>query len=328
MNILFAGDVMLGRLVNRELQRKSPEFPWGDTLPVFKEADCRICNLECVISDRGRPWSATPKVFHFRSDLKNIETLKAAGIDAVSLANNHSLDYEYDALFEMLSALDGAGIRRAGAGRDLEEAMRPAILEIKGKRAAFIAFTDNEPAWEAKEHKPGVHYVPVDERDPRAQRLFELVFAAEKNAGMVIVSAHWGPNWGYKPAPGHLQFAHRLIDSGAWIVFGHSCHVFQGVEFYRDGVIIYSAGDFIDDYAVDEVERNDESFLFTASVNERVRSLTLCPTVIEGFHADMAGFSRAALIAAKMRRLSAGFGVRSEWDDASGRLRLFPGNEP
>ena len=325
MNILFAGDVMLGRLVNQKLKLRPPEFPWGGALPVFKEADCRIINLECVISDKGRPWSATPKVFHFRSDLKNIEALKVAGIDAVSTANNHSLDYEYDALFEMLAALERAGIRHAGAGRNLEEAREPAVLEIKGKKAAFIAFTDNEPAWAAKEHKPGVHFVPVDAGDPRAKRLFDIVAAAEKASDMVIVSAHWGPNWGREPVPGHVPFAHRLIDCGAQIVFGHSCHVFQGVEFYGGGVIIYSAGDFIDDYAVDEVEKNDESFLFIASANGRVRSLALCPTVIEGFHADMAPFSRAGLIVAKMRSLSAGFGTRSEWDADTARLRLYPG---
>ena len=324
MNILFAGDVMLGRFVNQKLLRRRPEFPWGDTLPVFREADCRICNLECVISDKGRPWSATPKVFHFRSDLKNIETLKVAGIDAVSTANNHSLDYEYDALFEMLAALEEAGIRQAGAGRDLEEASKPAIFERMGRKAAFIAFTDNEGAWEAKEHKPGVHYVPVDEEDPRAKRLFDIVTAAEKTSDIVIVSAHWGPNWGYEPVPSHVPFAHRLIDSGAQIVFGHSCHVFQGVEFYREGVIIYSAGDFIDDYAVDEVEKNDESFLFIASANGGVSSLTLFPTVIEGFHASMAPPPRAGIIAAKMRSLSAGFGTRSEWDGEKERLKLYP----
>jgi poly-gamma-glutamate synthesis protein (capsule biosynthesis protein) len=199
------------------------------------------------------------------------------------------------------------------------------MFEVKGKKAAFIAFTDNEPAWEAKEHKPGVHYVPVDEGDPRAKRLFDIVVAAKNTADSVIVSAHWGPNWGYEPVQGHVPFAHRLINSGAHIVFGHSCHVFQGVEFYRGGVIIYSAGDFIDDYAVDEVEKNDESFLFLASVNKGVRSLTLCPTVIEGFHADMAEMPRAGLIAAKMKSLSAGFGTRSEWDSEKRRLKLYPG---
>lgn len=324
MRIVFAGDVMLGRLVNQMLKRTGPEYVWGDTLPVFREAQARIVNLECVISDKGRPWSATPKVFHFRSDSKNIEVLKTAGIDAVSTANNHSLDYEYDALFEMLSILDEAGIKRTGSGRSLEEAMEPAFFDVSGKKIAMAAFTDNEPAWEANDKKPGVHYVPVDVEDRRAKRLFELVEDCRKKADIVIVSAHWGPNWGYEPVPSHIPFGRRLIESGADIVFGHSCHVFQGVEFYRGGAIIYSAGDFVDDYAVDEAEPNDESFLFTASVNGGVRSFMLYPTIIEHYHASRAGFARAGLIAAKMKSISAGFGTLSAWNNEKQVLRLFP----
>src|SRR4030088_119816 len=110
MDLLLVGDVMLGRLVNQKLKHESPEYPWGDTLSLFSTADVRMCNLECVISDRGRPWSATPKMFHFRSDAKNVAVLKTAAIDVVSIANNHVLDFEYDAMFEMLTLLDQARI--------------------------------------------------------------------------------------------------------------------------------------------------------------------------------------------------------------------------
>jgi poly-gamma-glutamate synthesis protein (capsule biosynthesis protein) len=121
LKILFVGDVMLGRLVNEFLKREPTAYPWGDTLPIFKRAHLRICNLECVISDRGSPWNVTPKVFHFRSDAKNTETLKSAGMNAVSLANNHVLDFEYEGMFEMMRLLDRAGISHAGAGANFEE---------------------------------------------------------------------------------------------------------------------------------------------------------------------------------------------------------------
>ena len=88
MRFLFVGDVMLGRLVNEALKRKPPNYPWGDTLPIFQENDVKICNLECVISNKGTPWTATPKAFHFQSGAKNIETLKVADINFVSIANN------------------------------------------------------------------------------------------------------------------------------------------------------------------------------------------------------------------------------------------------
>lgn len=324
MKVLFVGDVMLGRLVNRELGRRWPEYPWGDTLPVFKNADARIINLECVISDRGEPWSVTPKAFHFRSDSRNISVLKAARIDAVSIANNHSLDYGYEALYDMLDALDAAGIRRAGAGRSLDEAAAPAFFEVKGKRCALIAFTDNEPEWEAGPGSPGVYYVPVDLDDSRAAGLFERVGDARKKADFLVVSAHWGPNWGYRPRPNHGPFGRKLLESGAHVVFGHSCHVFQGIEFHEEGALIYSSGNFIDDYAVDEVERNDESFIFTADFDGRVRSIDLRPTVIDEFSAHMADSPRAELIAAKMKNLCNELGSRVEWDEERAALLVTP----
>lgn len=325
MKLLFAGDVMLGRLVNRELSRRPPEYPWGDTLARFKEADARIANLECVISDRGRPWSAPHKAFHFRTDQKNIECLRIAGISAVSIANNHSLDYGYDALFEMLETLDRAGIAHAGAGRNLDEASSPAFFEAAGRRCAMLAFTDNEPAWEAKNDGPGVYHVPVNVDDPRAEGLFDRVELARKHADFVIVSAHWGPNRGYSPVASHIPFGRRLIESGADVVFGHSCHVFQGIEFYRGGAIIYGAGDFIDDYAVDEDERNDESFIYIADADKRVRSMRLYPTVIKAYSARMAEYPRAEFIAAKMRNLCSEFGTWAKWDEKEGCLIVSHG---
>src|SRR5438093_13187038 len=141
MTLLFVGDVMLGRLVNTVLQEKSPAYPWGDTLSLFQRADVRFCNLECAISDWPTPWSATPKVFHFRSDAKNIETLTTAHIDAVSLANNHVLDFEYEGLFHMMNTLQEAGIHYAGAGATLREASAPAIWSVNGKTIGLLAFT-------------------------------------------------------------------------------------------------------------------------------------------------------------------------------------------
>lgn len=323
MKILFAGDVMLGRLVNQVLEDKSPAFPWGDTLGIFKEADLRVCNLECVISDRGVPWAFTPKAFHFRTGSKNVKCLKAAGIDIVSLANNHILDFEHKALLDTLEILDKEGISRAGAGKDIEEAGKPAFITKDGLTIGFVSFTDNEPDWEATDKTPGTFYVPINRKDRRALLLFNIIKKAKEKAGLVIASAHWGPNWGYKPAPAHIPFGHELIDSGADIVFGHSCHVFQGIEIYKGRPIIYSAGNFIDDYAVDEIERNDESFIFMVKARDgRITGLDLYPTVIDEFKANLAFTPRAELIAAKMKNLCLGFNTHALWNEDKGRLEI------
>lgn len=334
MKILLAGDVMLGRLVNRVLAKKPPAWPWGDTLGLFESADLRIVNLECVISDRGEPWKETSKVFHFRSDARNIATLAEARVDAVTLANNHALDYGPPALLDMLSSLDRHGIGHCGAGVDSASAMAPAYLStVGGDAAALISFTDNEPAWEAGPGRPGVNYVPVEPPGPsrgaeggpdeRAERLLALVAStrAGMSAGVVIVSAHWGGNWGYHPPEAHREFGRALVEAGADVVFGHSCHVVRGVELYRGRPIIYSAGDFVDDYAVDPVERNDEAFIFIVSAEGgTVTGLELVPTVIGDFQARLARGRRASSHASLMVRLCGELGTRAVWDEARGRV--------
>lgn len=323
MDLLFVGDVMLGRLMNDVLKREPPAYPWGDTLPLFQSADWRFCNLECVISDRGEPWSHPPKVFHFRSDAKNIAVLKAAGIDAVSLANNHTLDFEYEAMFEMLRLLDEAGIGHAGAGASWTEAFRCAVTKVKETTIGVIAFTDNEPDWEATERQPGICYVPVDLQDARAVQLFARVREAKQAVDFLIVSAHWGPNWGYRPQPSHPPFARALIDAGADVVFGHSCHVFQGIEIFQGRPIFYSAGDFVDDYAVDEIERNDQSFVFRLEViDNAIRRACLSPIRIEDFQAWRTHGSEAREIATVMQKLCGELGTVAVWKEKEECLEI------
>lgn len=325
MKLLFVGDVMLGRLVNEALKSRPAAFPWGDTLALFEDADLNICNLECVISDRGRPWSATPKTFHFRSDAKNLKVLQAAGIDIVSLANNHALDYEYDALRDCIDLLHGGAIGFAGAGDDLVAASSPYIREAEAERLGFIAFTDNESGWAARPDRPGVYYVPVDTEDERARVLMDLVSETKKRVDLLVVSAHWGPNWGYRPPADHVPFAHALVEAGADVVFGHSGHVFRGIEFHEGKAIIYCAGNFIDDYAVDEVERNDESFIFNLEEKRgRIERLSLYPTVITNFQANLAKGERQRRIAEKMSELCLELGCHARWNAGKGALEIEP----
>jgi poly-gamma-glutamate synthesis protein (capsule biosynthesis protein) len=334
MLIALLGDVMLGRLVNRHLATARPAYPWGDTLELLKQADVRIANLECVLASGGEPEPG--KVFHFRSDPKNVASLLAAGIDVVSLANNHVLDFGQDAFREMLPALDGCGILHAGAGPDREAARRPAVWRVGAVAVGFIAFTDNEPGWAAGPAAPGVYYVPVDHVPAEVggrrgaglrDGLLELVVRTKARVQFLIVSAHWGGNWGHDVPAGHQDLARDLIEAGADVVLGHSPHIFRGVGIHRNRPIIYSAGDFIDDYAVDPVERNDQSFVFLLDTDAGApRTLRLHPTVIAGFQARLARGS-ASDIAARMQRLSGDLGTLGSWN-ASGRCLEIPLDRP
>jgi poly-gamma-glutamate synthesis protein (capsule biosynthesis protein) len=313
---------MFGRLVNEVLENAPPEYPWGDTLPILHSADYRICNLECVLSDRGEPWSTYAKPFHFRSAAKNIAVLEAARINAVSLANNHVLDYGYDALFQMLEILDRVGIVHSGAGRNLEEASRLATAEVCGRKLGLLAFTDNEPAWEATSSRPGIFYAPVDLSDPRAQALLEIVRKQKEAVDLLIVSAHWGGNWGYHPPRAHVELAHALVDAGAGLIFGHSSHVFRGIEFYEGRTILYSAGNFVDDYAVDRIERNDQSFIYLADIENRIpRRLDLYPTLIRRCQARRAGVHAEGIVD-KMKELCSGMNTPAKWNPASHCLEV------
>lgn len=327
MRIAITGDVMLGRLVNEALKVKGASWPWGDTLALFKTADWRCCNLECVLSDIEPPFFRGPKVFRFRSDAKNVQVLQAARINAVGLANNHTLDFEEEALLEMLNLLDRTGIARAGAGRDWEEASRPAITRAAGQRLALFSFTDNEPGWEAGEKKPGVYYLPMDPTDSLARQLLKRVRSVRKNVDLLLVSVHWGSNWGSLPEMGHPEMARALIDAGVDVVLGHSCHILRGVEIYRGRPIFYSCGDFVDDYAVDPVERNDHSCLFLLDLDRggALQRLRLYPTVIQGFQARRAKPHEAAGIGRMMIRLSRALGTAFHWCPPAGPLEWNAG---
>ncbi|MGH2613636.1 MAG: CapA family protein [Thermomicrobiales bacterium] len=323
MKLAFVGDVMLGRLVNEVLKREGPAHPWGDTLPLFQAADVRICNLECVISNIGQPWSMTPKVFHFRTDEKNVDVLKVAGIDLASIANNHVLDYEYEALLRMLRVLHEKGIAFAGAGEHVAAASAPAVYRAADATIGFIACTDNEPAWAATNDRPGIQYVPIDLHDSRAKQLLARVARARQDVDISIVSIHWGPNWGYRPPAKHLLFARALIDAGADVVYGHSCHVFQGIEFYRGKPILYSTGDFVDDYAVDEVERNDQAFFCMIETEGRnITGLKIYPTVVRNMQARRARGADLEQIVGKMRQLCDELDTATAWRESEGCLAI------
>ena len=125
-----------------------------------------------------------------------------------------------------------------------------------------------------------------------------------KTVDFVIVSVHWGTNWGYYPPTEHRSIGRAMIDAGADLIFGHSCHVFRGIEVYKNRPIIYSAGDFIDDYAIDEIERNDESFIFILEKEQNSRlKLYLYPTYINQFQANLAPPHMQGAILSKMEGL-------------------------
>ncbi len=295
----FCGDVMIGRMVDEVLNHRLPQYLWGDVLPLLQEMDLNIINLEAALTTSAR---IVPKVFNFKADPQKIALLTMASIDLVNLANNHILDYSEEGLLETLKTLDEAKILHVGAGRNIAEARRPAIINRNGIKIGVLGYTDNEPDWVAAETSAGINYINVGDL-AKVKRDLDTI---RHEVDLVIVSLHWGPNMRTRPPPYFVDFAHQLIDNGVDIIHGHSAHIFQGVEIYKNKLIMFDTGDFVDDYAVDPILRNDQSFFFIVEVSKNGPcSLQLIPTIIQECQVNRANKEDIPMILARMQKLSA-----------------------
>jgi poly-gamma-glutamate synthesis protein (capsule biosynthesis protein) len=292
----------------------SPEEVWGDVLPHLAQADLRIVNLECALTPHLERWARTWKMFHFRADPKAVRVLQAAHIDACALANNHILDYEERGLRDTLRVLNAAGIRHAGAGANAAQAAAPAMLEVQGAapcRVALLSCTDNEPGFAATAHRPGTHYLKISLQEETLARVADgIAQARAQGADVVVFSNHWGANFVERPSHEFRSFAKRVIELGADIYHGHSAHICQGIEIHQGKPILYDTGDFIDDYAVDPVLRNDRSCLFKVMFEQgQLRRIELIPVTLEVAHVALARGEEFEAISARMQMLCAEFGT-------------------
>ncbi|WP_265109067.1 CapA family protein [Halosolutus halophilus] len=315
----FTGDVMLGRLVDDRQRRRSIDAVWGSVLDRLRALDGLVINLECVLSTRGQQWQRTHRPFHFRANPDwAVPALERAGVDGCALANNHVLDYEEVALRDTIDHLDEAGIAHAGAGETIDEALDPAVVSIGDVDLAFVSFTDNTPEYAADEESPGTAWIEmnVDDEETRRRVQDALERARETDPDLLVASLHWGPNMVTEPPESFREFGRWLVEAGVDLIHGHSAHVFQGIEVHEGAPIVYDAGDFVDDYAVDAELHNDRGFLFEASVtgDGTPTELRLRPTEIDGCAVHEASPDAAAWSRDRVRELSAEFGTSFDRD--------------
>ena len=309
--IAIAGDVMLGRLVNKTIGVEGFAYPWGNLLDVLNEADLFLINLECALTSQSQPWhDDMHKAFYFRADPSAVKSLQIAGVDFASLANNHAADFGAQGLAETVRVLDSAGIAHAGAGPTISAAGAPALLELDNGLVAVLAAADHPRNWAATADSPGINYIEVstDEEDfaPIARSLQD----ARQRAGLVIFSMHWGPNMRPRPAADFRAFARAIITAGADVFWGHSAHLVQGAEIWNGKLILYDTGDFIDDYAVDSQLRNDLSALFLVRVRPPViEELEIVPVVIDEMQVNLAHREEGNLFLERFESLCAEMGT-------------------
>lgn len=283
VTVLLAGDVMLGRGVDQilphpgdptlhesfvtdartyvdlaeEINGPVPRptgvaWPWGDALRVLADEapEVRLINLETAVT-RSDDF-AVGKAVHYRMDPDNLPSLTVFRPDVCTLANNHVLDLGVAGLEETLDALAGAGLSTAGAGRHADEAWCPAVAPLPGG-GRMLVYAAGFPSsgipahWAAADDRPGVAYL-AEPSDAAADQLLHRVREHRDPDDLVVVSLHWGSNWGYDVPRDQVRFAHRLIDHGVDVVHGHSSHHPRPIELYGNGLVLYGCGDLVNDY--------------------------------------------------------------------------------
>lgn len=256
VRVLFSGDVTLGYHYEEYLDEqvakgKSRDEMWAygfaKVKDITQKADLFVVNLECPFTTREEKIA---KNFNFKASPALIASLQAGGVDVVSLANNHLMDYGAEGLYETQATLDAARIPYFGAGRNLSQARAPAVVEVKGLKIALLGYfflgdRNIEPKEViATDETPGVagHHTDLALIQSWVE---EDVRAAKAKADVVIPFFHWGREGKATPEPYQVTLAHAAIDAGASAVVGSHPHVLQGMELYKGRPIAYSLGNFV-----------------------------------------------------------------------------------
>ncbi len=305
---------MLGRCVAARLREVSPQSLFApEVLEAAHEADLCLVNLECCISERGRP--APGRVFHFRAPPAAAEALAHLGVDCVTLANNHALDFGPEALLDTFAHLHAAGIRWVGAGPDEQAARAPALLEAAGMRLRVFALSDHPAAHAAGPGRPGVAFADLAHGE-----IPDWLLGAICGVGSdpLLVSPHWGPNMVAAPVPHVRRAAAALIEAGATLVAGHSAHVCHGVA----GRVLFDIGGLVDDYRVDPLLRNDLGLLWLVDLDgPRPARLEAIPLKLEYCYTGLAEGEDEAWILRRLREACAALGTEAREED--GRLQVY-----
>ena len=331
--------VRLAEATNGPIPRAvTPSYVWGAALDELNRArpDVRIVNLETSIT---RSNEFDTKGINYRMSPENADCLAAAAIDCCVLANNHILDFGRRGLLDTLSALARLHIKPAGAGRNLAQAGSPAILDVAGKARvlvwSFASTTSGVPrSWAATLENSGVNLLP-DLSEATVARISEQIAHLRQPRDVIVVSLHWGPNWGYDVPEEWTRFAHALVEqANVSIIHGHSSHHAKAIDVYRNRVVLYGCGDFLNDYegiGGHESYRDDLALMYFADVDpitKDVVTLEVVPFRIQRFQLVPCSKQDSDWMRQTLDRESQRYSTRLT-ETSEGRLRAYPnGNGP
>lgn len=326
--------VRLAERVSGKIPRRvQPSYVWGAALDELRQLRpaVRIINLETAVTTSNDRWPG--KDVLYRTHPANVAILKAAGIDCCVLANNHTLDWGTRGLLETLRGLRAAGIATVGAGQKDVDAMRPAVFDVAGGRVIVVGLgspTSGIPIdWAATSSSPGVN-LATGPAEATAAAVAAQLKPVRRPADIVVVSIHWGANWGYDVAGAQRHLARQLIDiAEVDIVHGHSSHHPRPIEIYRDRLILYGCGDLMNDYegiSGYEAFRDDLVLAYFPIIEPgtgRLGDLTMTPYRIRRFQLVRAEPTDVAWLQERLDAVSREYGTRVE-TTKNGRLRASP----
>ncbi len=237
LQLVVGGDIYFGERIKNQLNQQGIGLFTEQLEGIIGGADLKLVNLEAPITDHREPW--IDKRYHLRQSSEQvIPLLQELGVDGVSLANNHIMDYGTVGLLDTIQQLQKAGIKYSGAGTSRQQAETAALFRRRGKKIGFLAFSNTFPeAFWADDESPGAAFGAFD-------RVRKLVAETARIADYTIVSFHWGRELEITPQAYQKNLGRAAIDAGATVVFGHHPHTLQPVEYYNDGVIFYSLGNY------------------------------------------------------------------------------------
>ncbi len=276
--------------------REGVDYPFKYVKKIIKSHDLAFCNLECPVPRKGFPLN---KKYCFRADSSFIEGVVNAGFDIISIANNHTLDWDRSGFTSTQDLLLKNGLYPVGGGKNQKEARRPTIVTVNGLKFAFFAFMDMLPdAIIYLEDKPGPAYASTAEVLNEIERV-------KNKVDFIIVSIHWGIEFNRYPRIDHVKKAHKIIDAGADMILGHHPHVLQSVEVYKKRPIIYSLGNFVFDQH--ELHERQSAIFECIFRKGKIDSISLFPVLLEKFRPKIPGGKERGKIAAKIKEISGKF---------------------
>ncbi len=236
------------------LKRDDPKAAFSKITPLLEEADVVFGNLETPLTTRDS--ASLGRLVPIKTPPSMVEGVVEAGMDIVSLANNHTTDYGPEGLIDTMNILEEKQIQHVGGGRNFKESHEPKIIKKEGLKIAFLAYECTIWSFgaEAKERIPGVAKINVsplletphiDKGD--LQIMKEDVKNTKEKADVVVVSFHWGVDLSRTVAPHQKALAHDTIKAGADVVLGHHPHCLQGIEIYKGKLVCYSLGNILFD---------------------------------------------------------------------------------